>query len=385
MMTPIVLVTSDVETEKVVAAALATMARAVSTTTCRSLEDLTGRLKEGPVAIAMVDIENRPREALKQLEPIIGKFPDTRFVAIAGDSQGELMLEAMQVGARHFMVKKTLAADIPQVVRRLAATGSVKIQGPGLAVTILSAAGGCGATTIAVNIANELGLLTSEPALLMDLDYCHGAIATYLGIEGRYSLADVLVDGSRIDPQLIRSTATAYSDTLEVLLSPSDIEPFKPAVLHQQHLGAALEACKYAYAYTVIDAPRALTDLVADLAAASAATLIVFQLTIKDLRAARVLQAALRSRGVPDDAIFLVANRCRKQKWMIGMEDAQKALGHDAITQLGNDFQAAVRSLNYGQPLAQVAPRSVLRKDLRDLAMRICRMQPGASHLPPEA
>jgi hypothetical protein len=38
------------------------------------------------------------------------------------------------------------------------------------------------------------------------------------------------------------------------------------------------------------------------------------------------------------------------------------------IRKLSNDFEGTLRSINLGQTLSQAAPRSDLRKDMRDLA-----------------
>jgi hypothetical protein len=34
---------------------------------------------------------------------------------------------------------------------------------------------------------------------------------------------------------------------------------------------------------------------------------------------------------------------------------------------VSNDFSSVVRSINYGQPVAKVAPRSALRNDIHEL------------------
>jgi len=52
---------------------------------------------------------------------------------------------------------------------------------------------------MAVNLANELRLAASEPVLTIDLDTCYGTVSDYLGIEGRYGIADVLSRRKPID------------------------------------------------------------------------------------------------------------------------------------------------------------------------------------------
>jgi Flp pilus assembly CpaE family ATPase len=56
---------------------------------------------------------------------------------------------------------------------------------------------------------------------------------------------------------------------------------------------------------------------------------------------------------------------------MITFEEAQKALEGMPIRRLSNDFEGTLRSINLGQTLSQAAPRSDLRKDLRDLSTHV--------------
>ena len=74
---------------------------------------------------------------------------------------------------------------------------------------------------------------------------------------------------------------------------------------------------------------------------------------------------------VPRERILFVLNRYRKRGTMITYEEAQKALDGIAIRKLSNDFEGTLRSINLGQTLSQAAPRSDLRKDLRDLATHV--------------
>jgi hypothetical protein len=57
---------------------------------------------------------------------------------------------------------------------------------------------------------------------------------------------------------------------------------------------------------------------------------------------------------------------------MVTVEDAMAVLG-DRIERLQNDYKAASRAMNFGQALADAAPRSGLRREIMRLAERIRR------------
>lgn len=364
----VLLVTDERETERAVSLGAEIQPDVyASVTRCSDLGDLATRLEARPTPVALIDIDSDPMGMLARVEPLVTRFPQTRFVVVCRDMKSEIVLEAMQIGARHCLVKQTIADDLPGVLRRLMTDTSTTSAATGRIVTVLSASGGCGATTIAINLAEELRLHTGKPTLLVDLDTHYGAVATYLGLSGEFGVSDVLSQRGTIDGGLVTSTSSVYAEDLHVLLSPASVNFSEPAPLQWERLDKLLGGCKQAFQYTVVDAPRVPMSVAADLAKSSILTLIVFELGVIDIRSTRAILTALTDRRVPADSILPVANRYRKRSPMLSLEDARDALGGMAIGRVSNDFSSVVRSINYGQPVAKVAPRSALRNDIHEL------------------
>ena len=352
---------------------------------CSSLEDLAAFLEHEPKEAVLVDIDPNPRGTLARLEPLSRKFSQTRFIVFADEFQNDLVLEAMQVGVRHFMVKNRIASELIGALKRLLPNGAVLSPAQGRVITVLSGSGGSGATTLAINLANELGLLVEEPVLVVDLDLSYGAVGTYLGLRGQFGIADILARKGEIDAQLIRSTAHAYSERLHVLLSPAAIDVASASHLHYERLKETIQAGKYAYKYVVVDAPRIPSDTAAELATSSDMTFMVFQLTVKDVAVVRRFLAALASKGVAADNITLLANRYRKRYSMITVKEAEEALDGRHIRCLANDYRNAVACMNYGRVLAEFSPRSTLRYELRELAQNVFSTYLRQMHVKPMA
>jgi hypothetical protein len=55
---------------------------------------------------------------------------------------------------------------------------------------------------------------------------------------------------------------------------------------------------------------------------------------------------------------------------MVAVADARKLLGME-VTEIRNDYPAAIKSVNYGMLLSQTAPRSPLAKGSEAVARRI--------------
>ena len=123
-------------------------------------------------------------------------------------------------------------------------------------VSVMTASGGSGGTTIAINLADELRRSSGEPVLLIDMDLDYGAAAAYLGLDPGSGLADVL-GAETLDAAALRSAASVYFDDLHVLTSPSSVDFSNPPMVRFERLGELLGACAEAYGHTLIDAPRA--------------------------------------------------------------------------------------------------------------------------------
>lgn len=178
----------------------------------------------------------------------------------------------------------------------------------------------------------------------------------------------MLAHSAGADPELIRSSTIA-AGPVSVLLSPASIQFAAPPAPAWQNLPAALAACKLAYARTIIDALR--LPVAATLAAASDATLIVMQLCVKDIQIARDLRQGLLDHGVAPERLITVVNRYKRRNSMVSVEQAQRALQSNHFELISNDFPAVSRGINYGQTLAEAAPRSCVRKDIRQLLDRL--------------
>jgi pilus assembly protein CpaE len=364
----ILLQTTVAEVER--SAMAAAQAGSIRLTPCREPGALEARLADRPASIVVVDVDPQPRVALAQVAALAARFPRSRFVPLCSVLSSELLLDAMAAGARHCLVKSSLATELPEVLRRLLKEFEPAASS-GRVVTVLSTAGGCGATTIAINLGEELRRQDGDSVLLVDLDAHYGALAGFLGLNARFGAADVLSHPGAIDDQLVSSTAVAHADGLQALLGPACVDFSHPRAMDWNRIDDMLAACRQAAAFTVVDAPRIPHDAAAQLALGSVLTLVVFELSVTGVRCTRALLGALAERSVPAGSLLPVANRWQKRGSMLELDVAREALGGIEVARVANDFAGAIRAINLGQTVAQVAPRSPMRTDIQSLASRV--------------
>ena len=344
-------------------------------TATNDLDELKTRLENPLIPFVIVDYESHLNGILGDIENISSQFSQTRFVMLTDEISSDLVMKSMQSGIRHVQSKKAMEDELGDILERLLPPLKNKNENQGLAFTLLSAGGGCGATTLTVNLANELQLASEQSVLLVDMDYHYGAVGTYLDLHGQYGISDVLTHTGHIDANLIDTTAVKYSDKLHALISPASIHFQETRPIPNTHIKPILDACKQGYGYTLIDAPRIPMDIAASLSESSVGTLIVFQACVKDIRIAKSIITSLNNRGIGLEKIHPVLNRYKKRGEMVSIQEAQNALGGLKVTSMANDYSSAVKGINLGKPLSKSAPRSALRKDLQLLVKRITEKQ----------
>jgi len=366
------LVTGEEAVEAAVRSVLTEKVKMTVAGVCTDVSELRHYLSNKKVQAAIIDIDPDPSRVLFELRGILAAYPETYVVVLCSSFTKELVLQAMQAGARHFLEKKTIASDLSKELQSLIHDSAKKQASlDSRIISVFSAGGGCGATTVAINLADELRISASRPVMVIDLDICYGAVSTYLGIKSQYGVADVLAHKGTIDQHLIQSSAYRYLADFYVLPSPAGIETPKVSTLAYEKLSAACEACREIYAYTVVDAPRLPQPACARIAGLSDLVLVVFQLTVKDVHSARLIISALAKSGIAEEKILPVANRARKRGPLVRLEDGKKALGLNSCHPVRSDWRKAMKCINQSRLLAQVAGRSGLRGDFRKLAAKV--------------
>jgi pilus assembly protein CpaE len=341
---------------------------------CKSMVELRSRLAQGEKTrtAALVDIDEDPAHTLFELTKTITAHPETPFVVVSYEFDEKRVLQAMQAGARHFLRKSAIGPELDAVLGRLLLREPPRTTRVGDVVTVFSCSGGCGATTTAVNVAAELRLAGREPVLLVDLDPHYGSVASYLGVEGKFGIANILNRGGAIDRHLVESTVVPFQEGLDVLLSPAAATADQHKPMDYDHLLHALDACRESHRYVVLDAPRLPHQALLDLASVTRVAVIVLRLTIRDVAYAKKLIALLTEQGMTPDRILVLANQAqRKRAGLLSAVEIRHALGGSPLFRVRADARRALKSANRGQPLAQSARLSGLRRDLRLVARRV--------------
>jgi pilus assembly protein CpaE len=367
-----VILSTGLDTFKEIRSALASDARARLLAGGDDAEQVYAEIKNlRPSAVIITMSEANSEQALKMIEKLSVERPQTAIISAIRNASPDLILRSMRAGAREFLRLPVITEEFKTVLDRTAEFCSVQKEAPkkkGRMIAVFSSKGGCGTSFIATNLAAAL----NAPTMLVDLNLQAGDLPLFLGVEPKYSIADMVENRARMDDSLLASYVTPHSSKLSLLAAPreadsaDDIEP--------EHVFEALERLREAYDYVVLD-PQHTFDAIT-LAALDQADDIVLVLTL-DIPAIRSAQRALEifdRLGYPRKKVRILVNRWSKQI-DLDLQQVERFLKEKVTGFVSSDYQTAVTSINLGQPLVQSEPSSKIAVEI----IRVAAMLMGAS------
>jgi len=235
--------------------------------------------------------------------------------------------------------------------------------------SILSAVGGAGGTTLSIELATTLAARTlGDRVALVDLNLADGAASAYLGSAANMHLADASAAPERIDAALLDAFSVRVGGGFDLFACPRD--PLAFAKVTPAAVLRLLEAACQVYDWLLLDLPRARQPWTADVLAGSDQILVVSELTVPALLAARALsheiEAELPDRAHPRIILNRMASRMFGPAPSRG--EAEKALGRKVDGVITSDWEAAACSANLGGPISQHRPRSKIVRDVAAIA-----------------
>jgi pilus assembly protein CpaE len=249
--------------------------------------------------------------------------------------------------------------------------------------TIMGAVGGAGATTVAIETACALARRSRKDrsVCLVDLNLADGAAAAYLGAAPAMGLASFGPAAERMDAALLAAFTTPIGKGLDLLACPRN--PLGFDEISREAVLRILEIACEAYDFVVVDMPRHRRDWTLEVLAGSDEVLIVSELTVPALLAARALCDEIEQALPTGVRPRIVLNRLATRMFGAApsLSEAERALQRKADGGVSSDWDAAAASVNLGGPISQHRPKSKIVRDIDALVARIAgaeERRPGA-------
>ena len=248
-------------------------------------------------------------------------------------------------------------------------------------IAIVNQKGGCGKTTVSINLASALAE-AGQKVLLVDMDpQSHCAVGLAVPEEQiEQSIYDVLISKSRNEPIKLTEILWQISDRLQLAPASIDLSAFE-----QQMAGIAQrESClkdilaevSSEYDYAIIDCPPAVGLLTFN--ALRTATDVIVPVETGYF--------ALHGLSKQLDTLGILCKRCNQQvnvKVLASMYDVRTKMGREILAELREHFADKMfktivnfntkikEAASLGQPIDEYDPASKGQKDFRSLAEEI--------------
>ncbi|HEX8952729.1 MAG TPA: AAA family ATPase, partial [Polyangia bacterium] len=248
--------------------------------------------------------------------------------------------------------------ELARVVTELARKLSADVES-GRVVSLFSAKGGLGATTLAANLAGALAE-EGKRVVLVDLDLQLGDVLVFLDAASRYTIADVLHNLKRLDRDLLHSSLARHASGVYLLAQSDHLEDADKVTAAQ--IPTLLKFLARHFDYVVCDGLRGFDELALATLDASDKVLLVVTQDVPSIKNGQRCLDVMRRLGYGDDKLHLMVNRHQKSE--IDLQSIADNLGVPVMASVANDYQTAVKAINRGLLLRDVAPRAKVVEDI---------------------
>ena len=242
----------------------------------------------------------------------------------------------------------------------------------GALYAVQSAAGGDGATTFAVNLAWELSApsRTGAPSVcIIDLGLQFGSVATYLDLPCRPMIFEILSDVGAIDEQAFRQALVTYQNRLSVFTAPADILPLD--IVGPEDVGGLLRLARSCFDIVIVDMPGTVAGWTDTVFGLCDQYFVLCGLEVRSAQNALRFQRLLKAEGIAIEALSFVVNRAPGQLDLGGRGRVSKlasSLGVAFHAILPDGGRPVTEANDQAGPLAALAPRNALTKEIRKVA-----------------
>jgi pilus assembly protein CpaE len=310
-------------------------------------------------------------EAMRVTRPELGVILVRRRVDTA------VLTEALRSGMREVIAERDMSALGDAVRRARGIARAMRAQGGvagggdeehrplGRVITVFSAKGGCGKTTISTNLAAAIADNGRRSVCVLDLDLAFGDVAIALQLFPAHTLADAVPIADTLDATAVEALLTPHSPGLTTLVAP--VEP-GAADIPTPVVVTVLRILREMFQYVVVDTPPAFTDHV--LAAFDESDVLALLATM-DIPALKNLKLSLETLDLlnyPRDKWRIVLNRA-DAKVGLAMSEVEKTLRVPISAEIPSSRDVPA-SVNRGVPIVLEAPNHPVSTAIKQFAER---------------
>lgn len=304
------------------------------------------QLQDSRAEVVVVDIPAQDAQrAIRAIELIRATTQQIAIFANGEMTQPASIVASMRAGAGEYLDHSAGSEALLEALTRFSAVrGTPGGAGKAKVFTFLSAKGGSGCTTAAVNTAVALQQAHGDVVLVDFAPIGHAAL--HLNLRPQFGVLDALQNLHRLDVSLLDGLMTPTKEGLHLLAGPQQPYPSEPT---PGELARLFDLLVNHYRFVVVDASSRMdptTRLLSDL---SNAVLVVAQTDVVSLWSAGRIHAFLEE-GTGRDRLRIVINRYKK---IPGFTDAdvEQVTSCKVLWKVPNAFHTVSPAIDHGTPV----------------------------------
>lgn len=318
--------------------------------------------------IVLMDINMPGVDGITASERISQQVPFCQIIMMSVQGEADYLRRSMLAGAREFLIKPFSSDELVSSIRRVHQLGATRRQAmptmaqtpsgtaaavqtasqeKGKIVTVFSAKGGVGCSTIAVNVAIALQQNAASKVALVDTSLQFGDVGVLLNLYASRTIADLVSHADELDNELINDIFIAHSSGIKALLAPPRPEvadTVTPALVVD-----ILERLRVMFDIIIVDTSSVLDDLVLSVLDISDKIIVVTTPEIPAIKNAKLLFEVTEALEYERDRTMFVLNKMDK-RINIRPEDIEANIKYKLEAQLPLDERSVTIAVNQGVP-----------------------------------
>ena len=195
-------------------------------------------------------------DQLDRLSEVCGA--DTDLILLGAQNDVQLYRQLAKRGVHDYVPMPIDPGHLIEAVVGVCASADEARQGR--LISFIGASGGAGSSTIANNIAWQLGKLFDDEVILADLDLAFGTVGLDYNLESPQTAAQALAQAERLDDQMLDRFVVKENENLRLLTSAGDCET--AADVDVAAVDLLIRTLRRNAAWVVVDLPHCWTGWV---------------------------------------------------------------------------------------------------------------------------
>jgi len=325
------------------------------------------------IGIILRSAEDNTMDLIQQ---ITSEFPDSTFFFVDDKRDFDLLRDAIRLGvADYFLLPEdtgSLKERLDLAVENLkekdkgnGSDGGFK-RGKGELIAFYSGKGGAGKSLLSSTFAQTLRLESTAKVLFIDLNLQFGGAETFLGLDTKRSIIDLLPVRMELNEHHLRNIAEKEEHSnLHVVVSPRDSELAEK--VDEDFIIRLMRACKRSYDFIIVDLPSAVDERVYACLEEADRILYVMNLDTVSIRVLKTVEELFQKLGLPtEERLELVHNKIGKDTELT-KKDVERFVTYKTAAEIRKDGKGVQTKVNQGEPLRKEAKEKKLTPVAKDV------------------